>query len=155
MSPCCHDCTPERNSTCRKVVFILIVFLELIDLVSDWLVYADFSKMEKGLVFGPPEDAVIHALLTFSIIGSFTFVLEGINLWWGMFRGNPWLDTDFVSAVTIWIEDLPQISINVYLAHCREDPSSGFQLFKASVVLIGKNTAGHLCRCCCSMLSES
>jgi len=155
MSPCCHDCTPEKNLTCRKVVFVLIVVLELVDLVSDWLVYADFSQMEKGLVFGPPEDAVIYALLAFSIIGTFTFFLEAVNLWWGMFHENPWLDTDLVSAVTIWIEDLPQISINVYLARCREDPSSGFQLMKASVVLIGKNIAGRLCRCCCSILPES
>ena len=137
MSPCCHDCTPEKNPTCRKVVFVLIVVLELTDLVSDWLVYADFSQMEKGLVFGPPEDAVIYALLAFSIIGTFTFFLEAVNLWWGMFHENPWLDTDLVSAVTIWIEDLPQISINVYIAMCREDPISVFQLSKASIVLIG------------------
>lgn len=155
MSACCHDCTPERNSTCRKAVFILNVIIELVDMVTDWFVFIDVILMEKGLVFGPPGDAVIYGLLVFCVIGTLTFVFEIANLWWGMFRLNAWVNTDLVSAVIIWIEDLPQISINLYIAHCREDPSSGFQLFKASVVLIGKNTAGHLCRCCCSMLSES
>ena len=55
-----------------------------------------------------------------------------------MFRLNAWVNTDLVSAVIIWIEDLPQISINLYIAHCREDPTSGFQLFKAAIVLLGK-----------------
>ena len=107
------------------------------DLFSDWLLYVDVSLAEEGLVYGPPGDAAIYALLAFSIIGSLTFVFEAVNLWWEVFRNNPWLDTDLVSAVTIWIEDLPQISINVYIAMCREDPISVFQLSKASIVLIG------------------
>nr|KAG5713298.1 hypothetical protein BaRGS_007825 [Batillaria attramentaria] len=111
--------------------------LDIADLASDWLLYIDVSLAEEGLVYGPPEDSAVIALLVFSIIGTFTFIFEGVNLWWEVFRNNPWLDTDLVSALTIWSEDLPQIAINVYIALCREDPISVFQLSKASVVLIG------------------
>lgn len=90
-------------------------------------------------MYGPLEESTTWALLAFSIIGSLTFVFEGVNLWWEVFRNNPWLDTDLVSMVTIWIEDLPQIAINVYIAICREDPISVFQLSKAAICLLGED----------------
>jgi len=155
MGACCRDCSPKNSTKCRNVVFYATLFLELVDLITDWLVYFDVKLMEKGLVFGPPGDAVIYGLLVFSVIGTLTFFFEIFNLWLKMFRLNAWVNTDLVSAVIIWIEDLPQISINLYIAHCREDPSSGFQLFKAAVVLFGKTYSGHLCRCCCLILRES
>ncbi|XP_070204398.1 uncharacterized protein [Littorina saxatilis] len=134
---CCKSCTPQKSYPCRIIFFLIILGLDIADLFSDWLLYVDVSLAEEGLVYGPPEDAAIWALLAFSIVGSITFVFEGVNLWWEVFRNNPWLDTDLVSAVTIWIEDLPQIAINVYIAMCREDPISVFQLSKASIVLMG------------------
>ena len=137
MNPCCPSCTPQHSLPCRILFFLVIFGLDLADLFSDWLLYVDVSLAEEGLVYGPPGDAAINALLAFSIIGSVTFLFEAVNLWWEVFRNNPWLDTDLVSAVIIWIEDLPQISINVYIAMCREDPISVFQLSKASIVLLG------------------
>ncbi|KAK7087630.1 uncharacterized protein [Littorina saxatilis] len=122
---------------CQTFYVVIIIFLEFLDVIGDWLLYADISVKEKGLVYGPPEKPAIHALLAFSIIGTLCFIFEGVNLIRDERSNNAWLDPDIVSAITIWLEDVPQIAINVYIAHCREDPISVFQLTKASIVLFG------------------
>ncbi|XP_025089940.1 uncharacterized protein LOC112561590 isoform X3 [Pomacea canaliculata] len=136
-NPCCTTCTPHHSFPCKILFFLAILALDFADLISDWLLFVDVILTREGLVYGPPENAAIYALLAFSIVGTVTFIFEAVNLWWEVFRYNPWLDADLVSAVIIWIEDLPQIAINVYIAMCREDPISIFQLSKASVILIG------------------
>lgn len=133
--PCCRTL---HDKFCFKLVVFLAVFvLDAVDLVSDWLLYADVAGAEEGLVYGPPEDVIRYLLLTFSIIGSLTFTFEIINLWWEIFRDDPWIDVDLLSAITVWIEDVPQITINVVIVACREEAISYFQLVKASVIIIG------------------
>ncbi|KAK7506154.1 hypothetical protein BaRGS_00002876 [Batillaria attramentaria] len=122
---------------CRRMYFWLMVILDGTDLLSDWLLYVDVRLTEKGLVYGPPGDAVVHSLLAFSVIGTVLFLFEALNLWRDVFRGNAFVDVDLVSAITIWLEDLPQIAINVYIVWCREDPISYFQFLKAAVMLLG------------------
>ena len=127
-----------HNSFCFKVfVFLLMFCLDAVDLVSDWLLYHDVATTEQGLVYGPPEDVLIWLLLAFSIVGSLTFSFEVVNLWWEIFRNNPWIDSDLMSAITTWIEDVPQIVISVMIVACREEAISYFQLVKASVVIVG------------------
>lgn len=133
--PCCRGL---HDKLCFKIfVFLLVVCLDAADLISDWLLYADVAAAEEGLVYGPPEDSVRYSLLAFSIIGSLTFFFEIINLWWEIFRNDPWIDVDLLSAITVWIEDVPQIIINVAIVACREEAISYFQLVKASVIIIG------------------
>lgn len=133
--PCCGRL---REKFCFKVfVFLLVVALDAADLISDWLLYRDVSATEEGLVYGPPEPVLRYSLLAFSIVGSITFTFEITNLWWEIFRNNPWMDVDLLSAITIWIEDVPQITINVIIVACREEAISYFQLVKASVIIIG------------------
>lgn len=133
--PCCgrlHD------KFCFKLfVFLLVFVLDVVDLIADWLLYRDVTATQEGLVYGPIEDSLRYLLLAFSIIGSLTFTFEIINLWWEVFRNDPWLDVDFLSAITIWIEDVPQITINVLIVACREEAISYFQLVKASVIIAG------------------
>ena len=127
-----------HNSFKFKVfVFLLVLCLDAVDLVSDWLLYRDVAMTKEGLVYGPPEDILTWSLLAFSIVGSLTFTFEVINLWWEIFRNNPWIDSDLMSAVNTWIEDVPQIVISIFIAACREEAISYFQLVKASVVIVG------------------
>lgn len=133
--PCCaslHD-----KLAFKLTVFILVLALDAADLISDWLLYRDVSATEEGLVYGPTEDSLRYSLLAFSIIGSLTFTFEVVNLWREIFRNDPWIDVDLLSAVTVWIEDVPQITINVVIAACREEAISYFQLVKASVIIAG------------------
>lgn len=118
-------------------IFLFLLGNDLADFVSDWLFFADVVIADKGLVYGPPDPAAVWCLLLFSIIGTITFIFECANLWWESFRNNPWIDSDWLSAIVIWIEDVPQVLISLHLALCREEPISIFQLLKAAVVLIG------------------
>lgn len=133
--PCCaslHD-----KLAFKLIVFILVFALDAIDVVTDWWLYHDVSATEEGLVYGPAEDSIRYSLLVFSIIGSLTFTFEIANLWWEIFRHDPWIDVDLLSAICVWIEDVPQITINVFIAACREEAISYFQLVKASVIIFG------------------
>nr|KAG5713293.1 hypothetical protein BaRGS_007820 [Batillaria attramentaria] len=76
-------------------------------------------------------------MVILDVIGTVLFLFEALNLWRDVFRGNAFVDVDLVSAITIWLEDLPQIAINVYIVWCREDPISYFQFLKAAVMLLG------------------
>jgi hypothetical protein len=125
-----------RKMVLHTLLFLFIFLVDVADVINDWLFFADVVAAERGLVYGKPEPAIIWCLLLFSIIGVVTFIFECINLWWEFFRNNPWMDSDWLSAVVIWIEDVPQIIISMYLVLCREEPISIFQLSKASVILI-------------------
>jgi hypothetical protein len=54
-----------------------------------------------------------------------------------IFRNNPLIDPELLSALTIWIEDVPQITINIFIALCREDAISYYQIIKAGVIIFG------------------
>ena len=118
-------------------VFLLVFGLDAIDLVCDWWLFKDVFMTEEGLVYGPPSKVIIWCLLAFSVLGTVTFVFEIANLWWEVFRQNPWVDSDLASALTIWIEDVPQIILNVIIVLCREEAISYLQLVKASVMILG------------------
>ncbi|XP_071093383.1 uncharacterized protein [Haliotis cracherodii] len=127
----------RRHRYLQVIVFMIILGLDIADLLSDWLFYADVSIAEQGLVYGLPDQGAVIALLFFSIIGTITFIFEVCNLGKEIFTGKPWFNVDLVTMIIIWIEDIPQIGINVFIALCREDPISVFQLTKASVIILG------------------
>ncbi|XP_052774216.1 uncharacterized protein LOC128212873 [Mya arenaria] len=133
--PCCGKL--REKFYFKVLVFMMVLLLDAADLVSDWLLFHDVIMTKEGLVYGPPEDALKYSLLVFSIIGTITFAFEVANLWWEVFRKNPWLDIDLLSAIIVWIEDVPQIVINVFIVACREEAISYFQLVKASVIIVG------------------
>lgn len=135
---CCPWVHTVRHKMWFKCFVFLIVFgLDATDLICDWLLFKDVFLTEEGLVYGPPEPAITWSLLAFSILGTFTFIFEISNLWWEVFRENPWIDSDMASAITIWVEDVPQIALNVAIVVCREEAISYLQLVKASVMIFG------------------
>ena len=128
-----------RKRYVQVFIFLVLLGIDSVDMISDWLFYNDMFLLEKGLVFGPMESSLINALFAFSIIGSLTFFLEVSLVGKQIFQPDDmaWVDVDYVSAVTVWIEEMPQITISVIIASCREDAVSIFQISKASIVLIG------------------
>ncbi|XP_045172746.2 uncharacterized protein LOC123534525 [Mercenaria mercenaria] len=132
--PCCESL--HNKWFFNVIVFLTIVVFDAADLISDWLLYKDIAGIEKGLVYGPPGESLCCALLAFCIIGTITITFETLNLWSEIFRDNPFINVDIPSLITVWIEDVPQITINVYLVACREEAISYFQLVKASMILI-------------------
>ncbi|XP_070184514.1 uncharacterized protein, partial [Littorina saxatilis] len=126
------------HAGCRVFLFILLVILELFDFFSDWMFFAEMNTAKKGLVYGPPDEKAVKSLLAFAIIGSVFFIFDLLNMWMEKFSDKKaaWVPTTLVSAIILWIEDVPQIIISFFIALCREDPSSVFQLIKAGLVFL-------------------
>lgn len=133
--PCCRHL--HHKTSFKVILFLAVVAFEAVDLISDWFLYYHVSATEEGLVYGPPSPSLRYALLAFSIIGSLTFPFEAINLGFEIFKTKPLMDIDLLAAITIWIEDVPQIVINVFIFACREEAISYFQLVKAALVIFG------------------
>lgn len=129
----------RRKRSVQVLAFLFLFAIDSADMINDWLFYNDMNLLQKGLVFGPIESSLLHALLVFSIIGVLTFLLEVILVGREIFKPDKgsWIDIDYISAVTVWIEEVPQITISVIIASCREEAISIYQISKASVVIIG------------------
>ncbi|KAK3083811.1 hypothetical protein FSP39_003568 [Pinctada imbricata] len=127
-----------RQGKCGKFfLFLVLGGLNVADLVSDWFLFHDVHAAEEGLVFGPPDKNIWISLLFFSILGTILFSFEILNLGKDIFTGTSWVDIDIMSAIIIWFEDIPQITINCAILACREEAISIFQISKASIVILG------------------
>lgn len=108
-------------------------------MVTDWVLYTDVKSIETGLVYGPPDKSLIRALLTFSVIGTLTFLAQIAILLMefktllgekGSFQ-EFFYRSDLISLVTIILEDFPQAVITLTLVACREEGISYVQIAKA------------------------
>ncbi|XP_025089934.1 uncharacterized protein LOC112561588 isoform X1 [Pomacea canaliculata] len=127
---------------CCKAETVLSIILGVIDicgLASDWLFFAELQVTEKGLVYGPEDEKVLNALLAFCVIGTAIFIFEGVSHIYSLCSdsGKECINTDLISFLAVLFGDIPQVSISVYVAYCREDGVSYFQLAKAVFVFLG------------------
>lgn len=135
---CCGFTQKYRNNRCFQIfTFAMVLAFDLADMLSDWLLFRDVAHVEKGLVFGPPEMSIVYALLFFSVVGTVTFSIEIVNVWLEIFYNQPLMDPELLTVCTMWIEDVPQIIINIFIAMCREDAISYYQVVKAVVIILG------------------
>ncbi|GFS17387.1 hypothetical protein ElyMa_006821000 [Elysia marginata] len=125
------------SKCCLYLAALFVLLNDVADFVTDWLFFADVNKMKAGLVYGPPESSVWWAILIFNIVGSVLFLMETINLYYETKHENGLVDSDILSLVVVWLEDIPQVIISLYLVLCREEAISVFQLAKAIVILLG------------------
>ncbi|CAC5385432.1 unnamed protein product [Mytilus coruscus] len=148
---------PKENDQLKTLEYIgLLVLWEAIDMVTDWVLYSDVKSIEPGLVYGPPDDGLIRALLAFSVIGTLTFVAQVVILLIEFFNEG-WLteqdsvqnfvyENDVVSLLTIILEDFPQAVITLTLVTCREEGISYVQIAKAILPMI-EILARIMCSC--------
>ncbi|XP_052092924.1 uncharacterized protein LOC127729231 [Mytilus californianus] len=135
---CCACTKTNRNKLWFQIIlFSLVLLFDVADVFSDWSLFCDVIKIKRGLVFGPPETRIIYALLCFSVLGTITFSVEIVNVWLEIFYHQPIIDPELASLCTIWIEDVPQIFINIFIALCREYAISYYQVVKAVVIILG------------------
>jgi hypothetical protein len=64
--------------------------------------------------------------------------VEIINFGREIFRPDEkaWIDVDYLSAFTVWFEEIPQISISVIISGCREE---GVQILLEIPTLVYKS----------------
>ncbi|KAH3706466.1 hypothetical protein DPMN_065852 [Dreissena polymorpha] len=117
-------------------LFISIITVDLAETVSDWLFLKDILYLQEGLVYGPVKAQLVMALVLTSGIGCITIVFEVINTTRKFLTGRPWIDMDIVSAVVIWLEEVPTLTVNFLITMCHNEPVSYFQLAKSIVVAL-------------------
>lgn len=128
----------ECSYMLRLMTFMISLIVDSIDTISDWLLYHDVVEAKEGLVFGRFEDNLTMALFVFSIIGSCMFLFEILVLGVNLARDDvPIILLDIAALLVIWIEDVPQIIINVVIVACRDQPISVVQILKASICMFG------------------
>ncbi|XP_033748581.1 uncharacterized protein LOC117333403 [Pecten maximus] len=128
----------ECSYILRLIAFTTSLIVDSIDTISDWLLYHDVVAAREGLVFGHFEDSLTTTLLVFSILGSCLFLFEIITLGVNLSRDDlPILLLDVAALLVIWLEDVPQIIINVVIVACRDQPISVVQIIKASICMLG------------------
>ncbi|GFO09824.1 hypothetical protein PoB_003632900 [Plakobranchus ocellatus] len=132
------DYAGERPKKRLRYLLLFFVFLtDFADFACDWLFFVDIQLTKQGLVYGAVGDDVRWSVLFFSVLGTILFALETCNFYKETKHDESCIDSDILSAVVVWFEDIPQILISLYLVLCREEAISVFQFAKASVVLIG------------------
>lgn len=129
-----------------KCIFSLILILNLADVLTDFVFYAQLKNLKKGLVYGPVSKTVQDSVLVFAIVGVVIFTVEVVTSALKTFKSE-WFQektfigkeldwyVDLVTALGIWCADLPQITLNLSVAACREELVSNVQIAKGVVIL--------------------
>ncbi|XP_052771585.1 uncharacterized protein LOC128211171 [Mya arenaria] len=117
-------------------VFIAILVLDLAECTNDWLFLKDILFLEQGLVYGPPRRLVVMVLVLTTAIGSLAIVFEIFNISREFITGTPWVDLDLCSAIVVWLDEVPTLTVNFIISLCHNEPISYFQLIKALIVIV-------------------
>ena len=109
----------------------------IFNIVFDWLWVDDMLKAEKGLVFGPPSSQITGTMIWIATIGTVTFLLEITNAIWKVLRGTVIIHEDLNQILSLFLEEVPAVTLNFLLAACREVPISYYQMVKAGLAMVG------------------
>lgn len=132
---------PDQHNTMRCVTIFLVLtwIVDTFDLVSDWVFYYELTVAEDGLVFGVFDANLVMATLVFCVVGSVTYVIEfilGVRECHLIKMDKEEEASEVMNIITLLIEDLPQICINVIIASCREEATNVVQIVKASAAIL-------------------
>ncbi|XP_064617421.1 uncharacterized protein LOC135481668 [Liolophura sinensis] len=119
--------------------FFLFLTIDFLDVLGDFIFYAQLEGLKKLLIRErvPESCAVSYAVLTFAIVGFFIFITQTVVSALKTFKGKEIdLYVDLLSAIGIWCADLPQITLNVYVAACQKELVSNVQIIKGVVILV-------------------
>lgn len=117
-------------------MFITIFTLDLAEISNDWLLLKDIVFLEQGLVYGPLSPTIVMILVVASGIGSLTMAFEMFNISREVCTGRPWADLDLVSALVVWLEEVPTMTVNFAISMCHNEPISTFQMSKVLIVAL-------------------
>ncbi|KAH3863859.1 uncharacterized protein LOC127866681 [Dreissena polymorpha] len=118
----------------KRTFLVFLLFVHIINIGCVWWLFSNVKVAREGLVFGPPKDSVIKALLAFSIIGALFSLLEIISDRFLVFSKNQYAEP--LSAITMWFAEIPQLALNIVIVACREEAISYLQLAKVSVMFV-------------------
>ncbi|XP_053375526.1 uncharacterized protein LOC123533606 [Mercenaria mercenaria] len=117
-------------------VFISILVLDIAEVINDCFLFKDVSYLEEGLVYGPLSPTLVMILLLATAVGSLAIVFEILNITRDICSGKPWVDLDLDSALVVWLNEIPILSVNFAISLCHSEPVSYFQLTKCLIVIL-------------------
>lgn len=121
---------------CKRTLFILgLIVLEAIDLFLDWDFYVEVTNADQESV--KDNTPVKMAIFVFAIIGSITFILQLVSIYFDSRNDYKYLTfTSTMSFLGTWIEDIPQIILAVHVAGISTELISNVQIAKAIYAII-------------------
>ena len=83
----------------RRPIMLICVYCGIIGygifgIVFDWLWVSDMLGVEKGLVFGPSDDALVTTLIVIASVGTVSFFFEIADFTKKVYTGEPLFDED-------------------------------------------------------------
>ena len=121
----------------KYVKFFILLVLDMINLAVDWYFYAKIQLVEPGLVYGPPNNAIRWATLSFCIISIVSFIIEVIQNADDLLinRKLPFLSQSMSNFLVIFFEDIPLMVLNLIVTLCRDGEPTVISVVKASVAI--------------------
>lgn len=128
-------CSLFNSQSGRYIKFYVILVLDLIDVFVDWYFYAKVKFIKPGLVYGPPEESYKWAVFSFCVISIITLFIETIQNADDLRdkKRLPFLTQSLSNVLTIYLEDIPLLVLNLILSVCRDGEVSIISLIKASL----------------------
>jgi hypothetical protein len=119
----------------KVLKFIILLFLDLLDVAVDWFFYTKVSLLQPGLVYGPIDSKYRWTILAFCIVGSLTLILETMQNADDLrkMKRYPFLTQSLTNFLNIVLEDVPLLTLNLILAVCHDGNVTVVSLVKASV----------------------
>ena len=117
-------------------MFIAIFILDLAQICNDWLLIREIIFLRQGLVYGPLSPTIVMVLVVASGVGSLAMGFEMFNVSRDVCTGRPWGDLELVSAIVVWAEEIPTMTINFAISMCHNEPISMFQMSKTLIVAL-------------------
>ena len=121
----------------NRTIFISLLLYGFFSITSDWIIFTDMLQAKTGLVYGPPEMGIKVTMGIVCVVSIFLYIGETVNLIREVFYGEEVVDDDAAQAVSIWAEEVPQMTLNMLITACREVPLSYFQLVKSGIAIVG------------------
>lgn len=117
-------------------MFTAIFVLDLAEICNDWLFLKDILFLKQGLVYGPISPTIVMILILVSGVGSLALAFDMFNISRDVCTGRPWIDLDLVSAIIVWLEEIPTMAVNFAICMCHNEPVSIFQMSKVIIVVL-------------------
>lgn len=111
-------------------------------LISDDVIRSLFFSfaliiLVQGLVFGPPPRNTLLAIFSFCIISTFTSILEIIQIIRDTYQKRlTSLFGQITNCLTLWLEDVPLLTLNLLLVICRDGEVTYVSLAKAIIGIV-------------------
>ncbi|VDH91092.1 Hypothetical predicted protein [Mytilus galloprovincialis] len=109
--------------------------MELIDLGLDWDFFVEVNKTDQEKI--QRNDELKYSILAFAIIGSVTFILQLVAIYYDSRKNYSHLTySTTMSFISTWFEDVPQIMLAIWVASISSDLISNVQYIKAAYAIV-------------------